>query len=312
MMAVSKIRVVDESTFRIVLLLLFAGAFEAPRRYTAMSPKKMPSRPKPTLPKAEEKPAKSNKKHVKTLLEEHEDEQVALLPELEKADGAKELEVVAARAIRDNFRTWSVETTHMKLVEGKTMIERILSDKRNGKSTGKKYYEMLRELYMYDCHPTKRLRIRDEAEALLPELEAVVLGLLKAKRDQRPMEDFFLNGPMVPNQRSAVGLIRQMLKIPALSPTMNFNLWLGFLKCFAKYDLKDQYPDEFTSVKTIFDAVLTKSCWGYKSANLSAKLRWEAHGHIGGLLIPSSDMDDCVNLKHGESWETCDLSWRVL
>ena len=55
------------------------------------------------------------------------------------------------------------------------MIERILSDKRKGISTGKKYYEKLRELYMDDSHPTKRLRIRDEAEALLPELEAAVL-----------------------------------------------------------------------------------------------------------------------------------------
>ena len=164
-MAVSKLRVVHGSTFVIVLLFRFADAFEAVRRYTAMSPKKMPSRSKPTLPKAE-KPAKSHRKQPATLLEEHEDEQVALLPELEKASGAKELEVVAARAIRDNFRTWSVETTHMKLVEGKTMIERILSDKRKGISTGERYYEKLRELYMGDSHPTKRLRIRDEAEAL--------------------------------------------------------------------------------------------------------------------------------------------------
>ena len=116
-MAASKLRVVHDSTFVIVLLFRFAEAFEAVRRYTAMSPKKMPSRSKPTLPKAE-KPATSHRKQLATLLEEHEDEQVALLPELEKASGAKELEVVAARAIRDNFRTWSVETTHMKLVEG--------------------------------------------------------------------------------------------------------------------------------------------------------------------------------------------------
>jgi hypothetical protein len=55
---------------------------------------------------------------------------------------------------------------------------------------------------MGDNHPTKRLRIRDECEHLLPELDADVLGLLKGKRDQRPMGDFFLNGPAAPNQRS--------------------------------------------------------------------------------------------------------------
>jgi hypothetical protein len=81
--------------------------------------KKGPPRLKPPAPKRAAKASSSKKCHPATLLEEHEDEQEALLPELMAASGATELEMAAMRAIRDNFKNWSVETTHMKIVEGK-------------------------------------------------------------------------------------------------------------------------------------------------------------------------------------------------
>lgn len=168
-----------------------------------------------------------------------------------------------------------------KVVSGLTLEDRLRADRKQGLVMGKRYYEVVRDMYCSEEAPLKRLRVANEGEELWPPAENALLQLLGKERDPTPLKELFDNGEAPPNQKTLVVLMRQMTKVPAVHPPKNTQLHLSLMAWMSKHKLDTIYPNEFQTARAQFDTVLSKSFSAYKNSDLSAKLWWQGHSHIG-------------------------------
>ena len=145
-------------------------------------------------------------------------------------------------------------------------------DRKAGLPMGKKYYDSLRDLYQSEEAPTKKIKIGNEAEILLPAVEKALLSMLGKEKDISLMSEFFEHGIKIGNQKTMAVLARQMAKIPPLHPAKNTHLLLAYMSYLVKHGLNIEYPAECAFLRDVFDAVLGKTFSAYKNSDLSAKL----------------------------------------
>ena len=111
-----------------------------------------------------------------------------------------------------------------KKVDGMTAEERVAKDRRDNVSMGKIYWDLLRDKYSSEESPLKRLKVHDDKQVLMPQVEKALLALLQNDKDFQPLLDFLEHGAKVTNQKSWAVLCRQMTKVPCLSPERNYEL----------------------------------------------------------------------------------------
>ena len=211
-----------------------------------------------------------------------------------------------------NFKGFAAELLYEKKITGFTCHERLIKDRGEGVPMGKKYYEHLRDLYQSEESPTKKIKISNEKESLMPLVEKALLAMLGKDKDYSVMLDFFEHGPKVINQKTMAVLMRQMTKVPPLHPQKNTDLHIAGMAYIARHALRTLYADEFTALRGIFDTVLGKTFSSYKASDLSAKLWWQGHSHIGSLLIPKQAMDELCAVKVKGTWASVEAQLRTV
>jgi hypothetical protein len=238
------------------------------------------------------------------LLEEQERAESVDVGKKRKSGAAvdKDYEGYAKKALFDHFKGWPVALTHMKTVGDLTLMKRIKRDRESGETMGKNYWSKRTAEYMDDRHPLKQLQILDEDEELQPELEAAILPMMKKNRDLTVMLDFFQYGRTLQNQRSACGLVKECLKVPTLTPPVNFDFWLAFMKYTADHSMHTVFPSVFGVLMPSFLAVMLKTHETYKGQAMSTKEWWDAYKHLGQLVLPKAAMDACCAVPIGSSW----------
>ena len=191
-----------------------------------------------------------------------------------------------------------------KKVDGMTAEERVAKDRRDNVSMGKIYWDLLRDKYSSEESPLKRLKVHDDKQVLMPQVEKALLALLQKDKDFQPLLDFLEHGAKVTDQKSWAVLCRQMTKVPCLSPERNYELWQSLMAYIARHDLSKEYPVEFNILRSDFDKVLSKSYSSYKTNKLPGSLWWQGHSHVGALLIPEASMEPCCSLPKDGSWSS--------
>eukprot|EP00959_Pyramimonas_sp_CCMP1952_P379898 7958415-Pyramimonas_sp.AAC.1 len=99
------------------------------------------------------------------------------------------LAAAVAKALYDNFRSWPEELVYVKIVDGRTLAERIRADKIAGTVTmGGPYYDRLRNLHRAETDVTRLLVPTDPTQAVQPELMRAMIKAKAARADRGPMQ----------------------------------------------------------------------------------------------------------------------------
>ena len=162
------------------------------------------------------------------------------------------------------FKGWAAELLYEKKVNGLTLEDRLRKDHKDGVPMGKGYYEQVRDMYQSDEPPTKKIKISNEQEMLMPQVEKGLLAMLSKEKDFSVIFDFYEHGPKVTNQKTMAVLMRQMAKVPPLHPQKNTDMHLAAMAYIERHSLQKGYSNEFGALTDIFDAVLGKTFAAHK------------------------------------------------
>lgn len=96
-----------------------------------------------------------------------------------------------AKAIYDNFRSWSALQTDGVVVSGQTLRQRLANDRQAAIDAGdkkpvfgRKYYDMLRLAHAPDDDPAGQLLVRDSSEEVCDRLSRALTRLRSAMSDK--------------------------------------------------------------------------------------------------------------------------------
>ena len=212
------------------------------------------------------------------------------------------LEEVVDKALRDNFKTWSLEQVNLFLVDGKSLRDTILADKKakaeEGKEIifGKAYYESLRMKYRQVNEAEKALVVQDHSMVMDVVLSRALKALLSSRRVTDLMEDWADTVEEV-NQKNLTALYRGLLKT---QPHANLGVAAAVERVMAmlvRLDLHQKFPDMIVCMKPLFDSALLKTLSSYKQ-NQQSSLQWfnQVSDYIH-LVLPKAATEKCIKCE---------------
>ena len=129
------------------------------------------------------------------------------------------LEDGVTKSLKDNFQSWGPEMTDELIIAGRSLRQQLLYDRQlvaakdpKAPVIGKLYYEQMRDRYMPQSSPIKRLKAVDKNEVPHESLEIALMGFNQHIKKYDALLDFLETGPMV-NQLSLVLLLKHCMKV---------------------------------------------------------------------------------------------------
>ena len=229
-------------------------------------------------------------------------------------------EEAAERALALNFPGWNAMTTDQKLVNGQTLRQRIIADKRlhkgaeNGPTRlGANYWRGLREAYgdagvSGDCH----LVVQNPRDQVRDSLVEAITGATTGNcvsRSKAPLKQWLLVESR-PNQRELVGLMKATTASrPSTSPTAAA-LVVALATYIAKHKLHVEYPSEWHFFRFFLDEALVCLLGNMKRERLSLEDFWTKHFTEASLLLDAEQVRKV--LQASSSWSSVGAELREL
>ena len=192
-----------------------------------------------------------------------------------------------------------MQTSVLK-VEGKTLRERIIDDKRRCKRDGTRlsssYWRDLHVQYAGDESPLKQIKVEDPNEPVRPSL----IKALKAaetlnctKRSKAELVNWFKTEEAC-NQKELVGLVRTCLQQRPSVSLSHCSVILGFAAYVEKWGLKTKHPSEIATVRHHLDEALCYMYASMKKEKIGIGKFWECYRPEASLILDASLVDKAV------------------
>lgn len=213
----------------------------------------------------------------------------------------RSVDEIISKILRDNFPHLKPgQATLLLNKAGKSLYEVLRKDREkveagapDAPTIGKHYYARLREEFAYADNPARRLRVSDDSEIINEELMSALADLHKYPRSfERSMT--FLEGKVVPNQRSLVLLFRQALSYSPNGGQDTTNFHMSLLGWVARNDVATKFPAEWLAVRNHLDEAASRALSAWKSTGMQSKVWWECNKGALSLLMPRDDTDQCM------------------
>ena len=173
----------------------------------------------------------------------------------------KTYESEAERTIREQFKAWSLKDTHMTIIGGKSLKDKIVKLKhkhKTGKVTPKQLQE-LKSIYLPASSVSAQLTVKDPTETFRPEMLVAIDAMLDTTTTKRTTSGIlsFLKSCGVDtwNQREMVALCRVSLDKQGGAPQQVMFI-LAAAACVHRCQLNTKFPKEFGCIRMIIDNVL--------------------------------------------------------
>lgn len=202
-----------------------------------------------------------------------------------------------AKRLRDNFPGWSQEQTHLRLVDGVSLWERVKTDmKKQGKdkvTMGRGYYDTRREEYMGADAPQRLLVPKDESEPIDQRLLEALTAMMKHRRSYQEMHDWLQAVESV-NQKCFVALCRQIMKLSPAANVEACNLIVDVMRMVVRLKLEQKFKDELVHTRLQFDKACLRTIDMFKKNDQGTTTWWRANRSWASLVLPADEVDKIV------------------
>lgn len=256
---------------------------------------------------ARKAPAKNDKSASALELVEAEERAENNRPQAKRLR-RRNTEETIAKCIRDNFGGWDASQTDHYMVDGMSLREELLRDRRLANASdesapkfGKRYYELKRERFSPQSAPSKRLKVQDESQPLHPELEKGLIGLNQHVRRYDHILHFLERGALV-NQLSLVVLFKHTLKVNPKAGKDSLQFLMSVLLYCCRHGIPKVFRHEWEQIRGHMGETLNRSWLSFKSSGLSAQVWWAGVKHTAKLILEEERVEQLVGLKAEDDW----------
>lgn len=206
----------------------------------------------------------------------------------------------ADRCIAEHFKGWSkVQTTVVK-VEGVTLRERIIQDKRRCKHENTRlssgYWRDLQAKYAGEESPLRKLQVLDANEPVRPSLiEALKVAqtLNCTTRSKAALVNWFKTETSC-NQKELCGLVRLCLQQRPNVSLSHCSVILGFAAYIDKWSLKEKFPSEIATLRGHIDEALCYMYASMKKEKIGIVKFWTCYRSEASLILDAGLIDKAV------------------
>jgi hypothetical protein len=244
-------------------------------------------------------------KAPKNLLEVLEGKHAAKKASVPKLTEDAALEKKVAKAIADTFGDFSKEQTDELLVNGMTLRQTLLHDRKHAtpeQKFGMLYYGSKRSAFESTDSPAKKLVVADPKEDIPTALGAAMGKMLAHNCAFTPMMDFFASCTTM-NQRSFVFMLRGLLKVSPYKNPQARDTIVAALKWMQHRGMQTKFKAEFEIMKPHFDCALACSLESFKHARKSGGLWWKSVSKYAALVLPADDFDKILGLGPDDTFD---------
>lgn len=206
----------------------------------------------------------------------------------------------ADRCIAEHFKGWSKVQTGVLKVDGKTLREKIIDDKRQCKQDNSRlssgYWRDLKLAYAGDQCPMKKLTVKNPNEPVRPSLiEALKVAqtLNCTTRSKSALVNWFKSEGEC-NQKELCGVVRLCLQQRPSVSLSHCSVILGFATYIQKYDLKKKFPGEVECMRTFIDEALCFMYASMKKEKIGIFKFWSCYKNEASLILNAELIDIAV------------------
>jgi hypothetical protein len=219
----------------------------------------------------------------------------------------KALNAVVQKCIRDNFAMFGEQEIHHVKIDGLSLHERLMRDKRwaqekavEAPKFGKVYFTNLRK--MYECHgpDESALDIKDESLPISPQLFAAVDASRAAVPNRDKLIQFCQMAAKPPNQSEVVGLFLHGLELKPWLGGSHVAALLEIARYIRKFTLDELFKEEWRAFSQQVDKTLVQAYSTMKSKGFKASQFIETYRNECQLVVPVDSIDRL--LKVTGSW----------
>ena len=214
-------------------------------------------------------------------------------------------EKVVDKSLKDNFRGWSSIDIDGTVVEGLTLRETILRDKRKSRMSndfpmGAHYYGELRKKFGCSSQVANQLQVEDEHQEVSPPLLQAFTDL-KASTPKRGALLQWLATADACNQKEYTGLLRATLEQRPMVSTAHMNLVTAIMKYIVRTSLNIKHKAMTFHMQKQFDTALVAKYVGMRKDGVTTKTFVELNTDIMVLVMPNMQ-DLTAVLSATNSW----------
>jgi hypothetical protein len=212
----------------------------------------------------------------------------------------RDTEQMVDRIIGEHFEGFTKVQTDIMTVNGLTLRETLLQQKRakkgEGRRLGTKLYAELRDAYALDSSPGKLLKVANPDEMVQqPLVEALAAASCAnpAKRSKQPLYNFFSSVKDL-NQKELVGLLRSISGVSVTKSVPARKHAFEVLKFLVNSDLDQKFAADILCLKHMFDEVLALTYISMKKEHMPIATWWQNFGEYVRVLGCKQDFDEIM------------------
>lgn len=232
-----------------------------------------------------------------TLADKH-DAQGAGRKRFDSIQKDRALTAVVLKCIRDNFTGFSEQEVHHVKVDGQSLHEKLLSDKRlaGEKSKlapkfGKVYFANLRKQYERQSQGDGALDVLDDTLPISPLLFAAVDASRAAVPSRDKLVQYCQVTQVIPNQSEVVGLFLHGLELKPWLGGSHVAALLEITRLIKRFNLQNAFKDEFSAFSDQVDRTLMQVYSAMKSKGFKLCQFMETYRSECELLLPVASVD---------------------
>lgn len=229
-----------------------------------------------------------------TLVQAHEQELAAAGSKRRKLQ-RRDTEAAVQKSLADNFRGFTAAQTDVVLVNGLTLREKLMADKRAHKhgdqgTMGGQYYRQLRIEYSSSDPVEKILVPKTPIQPVQEEFKNALVGLQSVPCVPAKIVEWCRTAPPL-NQRELCGLYKSQLLLRPSASKQQLSVCLDVMTYVHRTKMHVLFPDEAAAMEKTWDEVLVQAYLAFKNQGLPLSTFWAAHKEIGSLVLPVADVE---------------------
>lgn len=217
------------------------------------------------------------------------------------------------RLLDDHFEGFTKVQTDSMTVNGKTLRQTLLHDKRELKGSEKRFcqsmFDDLKQAFALTTSPSKKLKVTDNNELIQPALlEALDASRMKnpAKRTKQPLYNFFGSVKQI-NQKELVGLLRSISEVNVSSSVPARKHCLEVIKFLVNSGLHQKFPEEMGILRELFDETLALTFACMQKEHMPIATWWQNFEQYVKILGSISDFEAIMSETRGWSHVSTEL-----
>ena len=229
-------------------------------------------------------------------------DQVVAKPSAKKVLTRKTTDAVVDKIIVDNFKDKTQMEVDGLIVEGMTLRNRLLKDRRHHNLAprslpmGGPYYKKLKTLYCSDESPFRSLRVLDDSLAIDESLIESLLALKGPTKHRGLLADWLSSTPHC-NQSELVGVLKVALEHNPLGSSNSLYIVVDTMTFIKRLSLDKMYGAEVSCLRSHFDTALVRLFSQMFQDGVTAKTFIKLYGDITSLVINEGDVKQILATK---------------